>query len=185
MPARKIIPLILLTACFLAGCGPTPPPKPKLNALQIQAMQTQEFTANKRKTFDAVMTVLQNEGYTIQAANFNTGFITAKSAAKASRSDAGEMYFTPGFFGGGVAMRPQYESRNKSVTAFITPGKSTNKPNNKPKTTTRVRLNFIAHRTISGNGATSNQDQQILDTTVYKQAFNEIRQQVFVAGDLK
>jgi hypothetical protein len=69
---RKIyFPLILILTFCLIGCVPAPQ-KPKLNPLQIEAMQTQQFNAPKRKTFDAVMTVLQNEGYVIKAANYDT-----------------------------------------------------------------------------------------------------------------
>ncbi len=50
------------------------------NSLQTQAMQTQEFQATKRKTFDAVMTVFQNNGYMVQDSDYNSGYISARRA---------------------------------------------------------------------------------------------------------
>ncbi len=50
------------------------------NPLQAQAMQTQEFQATKRKVFDAVMTVFQNNGYMVQDSDYNSGYISARRA---------------------------------------------------------------------------------------------------------
>ena len=50
------------------------------NPLQAQAMQTQEFQATKRKTFDAVMTVFQDKGYMVQNSDYNSGYISARRA---------------------------------------------------------------------------------------------------------
>lgn len=73
----------MIMVLVLGGCvSAPPPPKPKLNPLQIQAMQTRDFEATKRPVFNAVMTTLQNEGYTVEAANYDTGFITAKSTTR-------------------------------------------------------------------------------------------------------
>lgn len=150
----KILPIILL-AVLLGGCTFGPPP-PQLNPLQIQAMQTQEFTASKKKTFDAAMTVLQNDGYVITTADLDTGFITAKGPTQDN-------------FGQQVHL---------SITAFVTTYKS------KGKTISRVRLSFVQNTTVSGQQGTFTQDQQILDTGLYKKTFNDIRQQVFVAGSM-
>lgn len=170
---RKIYLPVILTFCLM-GCTPSPP-KPQLNPLQIEAMQTQQFDGSKRKTFDAVMTVLQNSGYVIQAANYDTGFITAKSETKSSSSSFGETLMVALAAGGGA--QPQHTSYDKTVSAFVSPVKV------KQKTSTKVRLSFVAHQTITGNGTRTN-DQQILNPDVYKKAFADIRQQIFVAGSM-
>ncbi len=174
---NKVILLTLILGC-LTGCGPTPPPKPELNSLQIQAMQTQQFNASKRNTFNAVMTVLQNEGYVIQAANYDTGFITAQSATKKVSSDLGDMRFGLFFGGVGGSAQPEHITYDESVSAFVTPINTV-----KHKSAAKVRLSFVAHKTISGNG-TRTEDQQIIDSSVYKKAFVDIRQQLFVAPDM-
>ncbi len=170
---RKILLPLILSVCLI-GCVMAPPP-PQLNPLQIEAMQTQQFDAAKRKTFDAVMTVLQNEGYVIQAANYDTGFITAKSETQeASGMDDPFFQFAMGFGGNG---RPEHITFDKTVSAFVTPVKI------KGKTSSKVRLSFVAHRTITGGGeGTRTEDKQILDPELYKKIFADIRQQVFVAG---
>jgi len=175
---RNKVILLTLILGFLTGCGPTPPPKPKLNSLQIQAMQTQQFNTSKRNTFNAVMTILQNEGYVIQAANYDTGFITAQSATKNVNSGFGDIFVDALIIGGGGAAHPEHISYNKSVSAFVTPIKTA-----KHKSAAKVRLSFVAHKTISGNG-TRTEDQQIIDSSVYKKAFVDIRQQLFVAPDM-
>jgi len=155
-----LITLILLG--FLAGCGQKPPPKTELNALQIQAMQTQSYNTTKRDAFNGVMTVLQNEGYVVQAANYDTGFITARSAEKAVQDT-----------------KDKYVSYNEFVNAFITPVK-----NSKQNTETKVRLNFVVHFSMSDKNGKKTEDQQIFNSDVYQKAFNDIRQQLFVAPDI-
>ncbi len=134
-------------------------PTPKLNSLQIEAMQTQVFPAAKKPTFNAVMTVLQNEGYTIKTADYDTGFITGKSPTKSGF----------GFDG----------STHTSIlaTAFVTPVKQNN------KTASQIRLSFVENQEVTHNGTYTN-STQILDPEVYKKAFSNIRQQVFVAGSV-
>jgi hypothetical protein len=175
---RNKVILLIVVLGFLTGCGPTPPPKPKMNSLQVQAMQTEQFNASKRNTFNAVMTVLQNEGYVIQAASYDTGFITAQSATKEANPDFGDIFVGALIGGGGGTAQPEHISYNKSVSAFVTPVQTA-----KHKSAAKVRLSFVAHKTISGNG-TRTEDQQILDSSVYKKAFVDIRQQLFVAPDM-
>lgn len=150
-----LITCLSLSIVGLAGCVPAQP-APKLNPLQIQAMQTQDFNAPKKKTFDAVMTVLQNEGYMIQTADLDTGFITGKSTTKSD--------------GWG-------DQSTLSVTAFITKAKKKN------KIYSHVRLSFVENKNvIQGRNSSYTISHQIIDTSLYRQVFNAIRQQVFVAG---
>lgn len=153
--------IILISLGCLAGCGTKSPPEPQLNALQIEAMQTQSYNTTKRDTFNGVMTVLQNEGYVVQAANYDTGFITARSAEK-SIQDA----------------KDKYVSYNEFVNAFITPVKDSK------QNETKVRLNFVVHFSMNDKNGTRTEDQQVFDSDVYDKAFNDIRQQLFVAPDI-
>ena len=124
----------------------------------VQRWQTQDFHASKKKTFNAVMTVLQNYGYVIQTADYNTGFITGKSPTQ----------------GGGWGN----QQSTLSVTAFIT---STKK---KGKKYTHVRLSFVKHTVTHQHRMSYTDSSQILSTSLYTKTFNAIRQQVFVAGAL-
>ena len=137
---------MLLMSVFIAGCAMAPP-KPKLNPLQIQTMQSQDFTASKKQAFNAVMTVFQNDGYIIQTADLDTGFITAKS--------------------------PTSGDERLMVTAFITA---------KSKKTTHIRLNFVKHVTVRQGRMSYTKTIQVIDTSLYKKTFNDIRQQLFVGG---
>ncbi|MCK4608665.1 MAG: hypothetical protein KAT71_04210, partial [Gammaproteobacteria bacterium] len=170
MQRKSLAILLLLLLGCLSGCGPTPPPKPKLNSLQIEAMQTQEFNAPKRKTFDAVMTVLQNDGYVIQAANYDTGFITAKSSTRStpfvktdddseSMNNGEQMAIGIGmaaligvaagghggiYVGGGTGS--QHVTYAETITAFVNPIQSAK------QTTTKVRLSFVQNKVTSDRG---------------------------------
>ena len=142
---------ISLTLLGLAGCASFNK-KPKLNALQIQAMQTRTFNVNKRVAFNAVVTVFQNLGYIVQTANYDTGFITAQSPKNTD------------FFGNAYCTK---------TTAFIT---------ERSTKSTNIRVNFV-----DNNSHTTNKGQLITnDTPVengqsYINAFNKIRQQIFVS----
>lgn len=196
--------IAILVVGLLSGCTIPPPPKPKLNPLQIQTLQTQAFTAAKRTTFNAVMTVLQNNGYLIQSANFKTGYITAKSPTSDKSFIAGDGSLQHeimkqkmagimvdvaivgvmaavshgGVYGGADDMNTGEPTRFNyavSVSVLIT---------TKKKVNSKVRLNFVQNAVATGQG-TQKQDTQILATTLYKKTFNDIRQQIFVAADIK
>lgn len=68
----------------MSGCASSGPQQPNLTPLQIQLMQNKVFNVDLRTTFDATVTVMQNLGYIIQDANFNSGIITAKSTQTAN-----------------------------------------------------------------------------------------------------
>jgi len=139
--------LILFMGFFIAGCVATSTPRPKLNPLQIQTMQSQNFTVSKKQAFNAVMTVFQNDGYIIQTADLDTGFITGKSPTSGNKSLA--------------------------VTAFLTA---------KTKKTTHIRLNFVRHVVMRHRRMAYTKTIQVLNTSLYKKTFNDIRQQVFVVA---
>jgi hypothetical protein len=74
---------------------------------------------------------------------------------------------------------PEHITADKTVNAFVTPVKI------KGKTSSKVRISFVEHKTTTGGGeGTRTEDQQILDPDLYKKVFVDIRQQVFVAGSM-
>ena len=86
---KKIITIGLI-AVLVAGCAPQPA-KPQKTSLEIQAIQARTFDADKKITFNSVMSVLQDLGYIIGSASFETGFITAVSPNKRVDSPAAQL----------------------------------------------------------------------------------------------
>lgn len=171
MNKKKIVFLssLLIVIVSLAGCA-TPPPAPQYSPLQIQAMQTREFAASKRVAFNAVVAVFQDLGYTIKSANIGTGFINAQSPTRTVSAP------NINFFGNGTQMSTTNTMTTTRATAFVdSAGKKS-----------RVRLNFVTvSRSSSSSGQLGENDHQILDPTIYQNAFNQIRQQIFVSTGIK
>lgn len=149
---RKILFVpVLIAFAILVGCVPFDQ-KPQLNALQIETMQTRTFDVNKRIAFNAVVTVFQNLGYIVETADYDTGFITAKSPTNTN------------FFG--------TTSCTKS-TAFVT---------EKSNGSTRIRINFVENSIFTTQQGQQNvTETPIEDPQSYVNAFNKIRQQIFVS----
>jgi hypothetical protein len=155
----------LILSLILSGCATQQQPPPKPTSLQVESMQTQTFETTKRKAFNAVMTVFQNKGYTIQSADLDTGFITAKSATTGVGSGIGPM-----------GRAPTHIDTTMTATAFVSTLVK------KDKTLAVVRLSFVINKTTSGVGGTYTENIQVLDANVYKMHFSDIRQQIFVAS---
>lgn len=153
---KKIIIGVAL-ALPITGCTLTP--VMEQTPLQLQAVQSREYDANKSVTFAATMSVLQDLGYIIQSADKDTGFITANSAASNS-TNFGEAL--GGFTSNSVT----------KVTVFIEelrPGM------------TKVRLNFVNHKASSGSyGQSFNRDTPITDAATYNNALEKIEDAIFV-----
>ena len=66
------IPLLILT---LTGC--VTEPEINLTPLEIQSIQSRDYDKGKDIVFPSVMSVLQDLGYSIKAADIVTGLITA------------------------------------------------------------------------------------------------------------
>ncbi len=128
-------------------------------ALELQALQTRDVEASKEQAFGAVMSVLQDSGYRIQAADKDTGLITGIASTK------GKMTYSL-WTGFGKS------KKSPIVSAFI---------EQRTPTLSRVRLSFVMGKvksTIYGSGA---QDEEpIYDPVVYQKAFEQIDQTVFI-----
>lgn len=137
--------------------------KPKMTPMELQAIQSKEFETTKEVAFGAVMTVVQDLGYTVQSADVNSGFITAASPTENKT----------GFFDAWAGVSA---SGNTMMTAFIQP---------MPSGTTRVRLNFVNSKNQSAAwGQQSRQDKPIVDPQVYQTAWDKIDEALFVMGAL-
>lgn len=118
-------------------------------------MQIKVFNVVKRTAFNATVTVMQNLGYIIQDANFNTRIITAKSTQTAN------------FFG---------DTQYTESTAFIQTYKQSDK-------NSIIRINFVIYNSMPNpnqGGAPINTSSAVLDPQAYKNAFAKVQQQIFV-----
>jgi hypothetical protein len=155
---RIIIFLVLSIIILLAGCAT--PEKPQMTSLQLQSMQARTFDTTKRLAFDSTVTVFQDMGYIVSSANFDTGFVTAESPTKTKFS----------FLDGGRVIR-----RTKT-TAFIR-----KLANGKAK----IRLNFVNHKEVPlKDGQKIIEDEAVETPVVYQNAFNKIRECLFVTENL-
>ena len=141
---------LLVTGCAMKKA-------PELTPLQIQALQTRDYSATKAVVFPSVISVFQDLGYTIKNADKETGIIMAEGAAK---SDSTSRIWL------GVSSVSQ-----TSATAFVEEiGKIT-----------KVRLNFVTVNNKSfGYGQTDREDTPILDAATYQNAFERIENAIFV-----
>lgn len=149
---------LLSVAFVLASPVASAKKQPELSPLAIQQMQTRDFESDKSIVFSSVMTVLQDSGYRIGSADKETGLITGTASTN------GKTTWMP-FVGFGRS------KKTPVVSAFI--------EEIGPKFT-KVRLNFVMTK-ASSNGFGSNQDEEpILDQSVYQQAFEKVDQAIFV-----
>lgn len=158
---RKTI--VVLGAAALVSTNPAFARKqPELSGLALQQIQARDFFAPKEVTFPAVMTVLQDSGYRIEAADKDTGLITATASTKSNTT------WVP-FVGFGKS------KKTPVVSAFIEDRGSGS----------RVRLNFVMAKTRSGMyGMSSSDEEPITDALVYKTAFEKIDKEIFVRQSL-
>ena len=143
---------------FMTACVPQSKPVIHQTSLATQAMQTHEFDANKEVAFASTMSVLQDLGYNIGAADLGTGFITGKSPIT-----------------GGFVLFVGETQSHVSASAFVEAINSNR---------SRIRLNFVAEqKTSSGYGMEGGKSNPVEDATVYQQAFEKISKAIFVRSN--
>jgi hypothetical protein len=158
---KKILAAVVVGS-FLVGCAPQPV-KPQKTSLEIQAVQARVFDADKKVTFNAVMSILQDLGYIIGSASLDTGFITAESPNKKVESGAAMMAM---LFSG---IRTEGKTAVTVSIEEISPKK------------TRVRLNLVDRQLRSGAyGQRASDDTPIEDPKVYESAFDKIGEAIFI-----
>lgn len=151
--------LIAATAVLLAvQAGQADAKKKQMSTLELQQMQSRDLEADKNMVFSSVMTVLQDSGYRIGAADRDTGLITGAASTNTKTT------WLP-FVGFGRS------KKTPVVSAFI---------EQMTPTVTRVRLNFVMTK-VSANGFGGGEDEEpILEPQVYQDAFEKIDQAIFV-----
>jgi hypothetical protein len=131
-----------------------------MTPLQIQAIQTRQFETSKDIAFRAVITVFQDNGYTIQSADMETGLITASS--------------------------PSQTSVQLFVGNRITATRATATVEEFPAGTAHIRINLVnTAETSSGYGMKSQHDAPVLDSAVYDGLFTRIQEAIFVRSALQ
>lgn len=137
--------------------------QPELTPMELQALQSREYQTTKDQVFSSVMSVFQDLGYQISAADMGSGFITAGSANKNKT----------GFW---EAMGGMSSSGSTRATAFV---------ETMPSGYTRARLNFLNTKNISSAyGRSSANDKPVLEPKTYQIAFERIEQALFERGAL-
>ena len=132
--------------------------KPDLTPMELQALQSREYQTTKDQVFSSIVSVFQDLGYQISAADMGSGFITAGSANKNKT----------GFF---EAMAGMSSSGSTRATAFV---------ESMPSGYTRARLNFMnTKNSSSAYGRNSANDKPILDPKTYQVAFERVEQALF------
>ena len=155
-PLLFLLPMLLLAGCaeFLED-GRRPPPTP----LELQAMQSRSYDDRQYETvFASVLSVFQDLGYIVSAANKDTGLVTAESAT----SDDTSLF---------QALEGTSAMKSTAATAYIEAIGSS----------VRVRLTIVNRRKSSSElGQVSENDRVVLDPQVYQNAFERIENAIFV-----
>lgn len=159
---KKLFVFGIITSFLIGiGCESTPTEKP-MSSLAIQAFQKKEFETPKKIAFSSVISVLQDLGYIIKSADFNTGLITGNSPTKSEST---------GF------MTEVSHMSNTGVTAFVEEF-GTNRSS--------IRLNFVAVKESSSEtGMKSRVDKPVLDPLVYQNSFAKIQEAIFIREGFK
>ena len=148
--------LAVFLIILVSGCAT--PKAPQLTPLEKQILQTREYEETKEIVFPSVLSVLQDSGYIVNAADKDTGLITAESP-----TDGGALWLP---FVGITNTTSQ-----TAVTAFV----------DQIGPITKVRLNFVIKKSSSSAyGQSSKQDTPILDVTTYQNAFEKIESAIFI-----
>jgi len=157
---KNFLAAILIAFAFISNPAMAAK-KASLTPMQLQSIQSKEFEVNKAAAFGAVMTVIQDLGYTVESADVQSGFITAASPNENKTNFLGAL--------AGVSA-----SGNTVMTAFLM---------EMPNGRTRIRLNFVNRKNSSGAyGQSSSKDKPILEPSVYQNAWERIDEALFVMG---
>lgn len=147
--------LYFILAILLAVSGCEAMPKSTKSALELQSIQSKEFEASKKVAFAAVLSVLQDVGYTVSSANLDTGLITAKSPTKA-----------------GFQLFVGQTMEDVKATAFVEEIVA-----NRAK----VRINLVKSKeTSSGRGMKGGYEIPIETPEMYQDIFAKVQQGIFV-----
>ena len=159
--------VIVSTSLAIGGCV-FMKPQPKLTPLELQALQSRQYTESFDIIFASIISVFQDLGYSIQSADKDSGLISAESPAQ--RESAG-FWNATGFWGWGD-LSEGHRTVSTRATAFLeTIGTQTN-----------VRLNFVyrATRYSGHSGSQGTHESPIYDANAYRNAFDRIENAIFI-----
>ncbi len=140
---------------FLAGCTAQKNYTATKTSLELQSIQKQEFSTKYKIAFSSTLSVFQDKGYVVEAANADTGLVTA-----AGHKTRGFIPF--------VGQSIEYVK----ATAFI---------EDMPSGNVSIRLNFVNHQeTSSGYGMKGGNSVPIEDPKFYQGMFESIKKAIFV-----
>lgn len=157
--------IVALAACLLVI---TPAPalakkKPALSGLALQQLQARDYEADTGTVFASAMTILQDSGYRILAADKDTGLITATASTQSKTT------WLP-FVGFGRS------KKTPVVSVFV----------EERGPATRVRMNFVLSKAKTmGYGINSTDEEPITDVAIYKDAFERLEKELFVRQSLR
>ena len=153
----------ILLAAFIsmsiAGC--ITPPAPQPTPLELQSLQQREFPAEKEVSFAATVSVFQDLGYIVDAADFDTGLITATSATRKSSQTRA------------TAFVEKLGDEASLVRLNFVWGTEKNRYNWVPGSTPGSIGSFAYAGSVKN-------DTPILDPEVYQAAFERIESAIFV-----
>jgi hypothetical protein len=156
---KSVTALVAATAIACAAPAVAKDKAPELTGLELQQIQSHDVEADKSIVFSSVMSVLQDAGYRIQAADLDTGLITGLGSSK------GKLTYNL-LTGFGKSKKTPF------VSAYI---------EKIGPAITRIRLNFVMAKMKSTIYSSQPQDEEpILDVAVYKDAFEKLDQAVFL-----
>lgn len=156
MNPKRFAPIVLL---FLVACAAQP--KVTQSQMEILAYQSRDFETTKRIAFDSTMSVLQDAGFIIESADFETGFITGKGTTR-SRTD--------------ILLGATNE--HVRMTAFV---------EQRTPALARIRVNLVAS---SQRKSVWNETQDVInevgvrDPETYQQLFEKVDQAIFIKKNL-
>jgi hypothetical protein len=160
MRGKAFAPLAL--GLSLALTGPAYAKKQEISGLELQQIQSHDFEASKDIVFASVMSVLQDGGYRIQAADKDTGLITGIASTKGSVNWGALLGF--GLF--------SKTKKTPIASVFI---------ENISPAMTRVRISFVMGKIKSSiYGAQPQDEEPMVEPGPYQVAFEKIGQAVFL-----
>ena len=152
--------ILLFLSIITTGC--MWPKKVILTPLEIQSLQTREYSSSKEVVFPSVISLFQDLGYTITNADKDTGLISAEGASNSNK-------LFKAFFG------------HTRVTQTIATGYV-----EKIGSVTRARLSFVEKLNSSSPwGREDREDTQILNAELYQNAFERVENAIFIRENSK
>lgn len=160
---KHVISTALAGALIIAPISAYAAKKPQLSSLELQQLQSKEFEVSRDDAFAAVMTVLQDSGYRIGAADRDTGLITGTASTNSYTTWLPFVGFSK-------------KKKTPVVSAYIEARGSS---------VARVRLNFVMTEAKANQFGSDAGEEPILDPIVYKEAFEKVEKEVFVRMAMK